>query len=278
MSAGTAPAVAERAPAALAARALSALVMAPLALAAILAGSPWFALMIALGCGVLAWEWASLCGRGRFGGSGWTLLASVLAALAAAAAGAPRLALLIAVLGTAAVLASAWPAGRARALWHASGALYLAVPSIAMIWLRGTAGASAVLWLFLVVWVTDIAAFAAGRLIGGPKLAPRISPKKTWAGLAGGLAAAAAAGALLAGPLGLSSRATLIGLSALLSIVAQGGDLAESAIKRHYKVKDMSGLIPGHGGLFDRVDGLLAAAPAAAMIELLGGNGVLAWR
>jgi phosphatidate cytidylyltransferase len=252
--------------------------MAPLALAAVLLGAPYFDALVALSCGVLAWEWRRLCGGGRFGAVGWLLLGGVLAVVGAAAVGQFMAAGVLALCAAAAVYGALARRGSASALWHAAGVLYLAVPSVALLWLQARAGSGAVLWLFLVVWATDIAAYAVGRGLGGPRLAPRFSPRKTWAGLGGGVLAAAATGALLAPALGISSRAILGALSALISLVAQGGDLAESAIKRRFQIKDMSGLIPGHGGLFDRVDGLLAAAPAVALIELFSAGGALSWR
>ncbi len=151
---------------------------------------------------------------------------------------------------------------------------------MALVWLRGAGEAAPwlVLWLFAVVWATDVGAFAAGRLIGGPRLAPRVSPKKTWAGAAGGLAAAlavsAAAAALgLAGPGALADPTVVILLGAALGIAAQAGDLLESAIKRRFGVKDVSHIIPGHGGAMDRVDGILVAAPVAAGLVWLAARG-----
>ena len=116
------------------------------------------------------------------------------------------------------------------------------------------------LWLFAVVWATDIGAYAAGRTIGGPKLAPAISPNKTWSGLAGGVALAAAVGAIAAWIQGAVDVVLLAAVSGVLAVVAQGGDLLESRLKRRVGAKDSSNLIPGHGGFLDRFDGILAAA------------------
>jgi phosphatidate cytidylyltransferase len=169
---------------------------------------------------------------------------------------------------------------RKRPLWLAAGLVYIAVPCIAMSWLRATpeTGLAIILWLLAVIWGTDIGAYFAGRGIGGPKLAPRISPKKTWAGLAGGMIAAGVVGAVTAAVLDLPGTLGLIAFSMALAVVAQGGDLVESAVKRHFKVKDSGTIIPGHGGLLDRLDGLLTAAPAVAAVALMSGEGVLAWR
>ena len=134
------------------------------------------------------------------------------------------------------------------------------------------------LWIFAVVWSTDIGAYAIGRGLGGPRLAPHWSPGKTWAGLIGGAGCAALAGWGTARVLGISAVLPLVLVSAGLAIVEQFGDLAESVAKRRFGVKDSSGLIPGHGGLLDRLDGLLAVIPAVALLTLIGGGSVLTWR
>jgi phosphatidate cytidylyltransferase len=155
----------------------------------------------------------------------------------------------------------------------ALGVPYVGLTAIALIWLRAdAAGFSRVLVLLLIVWATDIAAYLAGRLIGGPKLAPAISPGKTWSGAAGGLVGALVVG-FVASP-GVWGLAT----AAVLSVVSQIGDLMESWIKRRYGVKDSGKLIPGHGGLLDRLDGVLTAAPVAAILALAAGPGVGFWQ
>ena len=276
-NAGTAPAVAERG--SLALRAASALVLAPIAVGATLLGAPTFDLLVAAGAGVLVWEWDRLCGEGHFAAAGAALLAAALAAVLAASLGLVATGIAIVLGGALVVDRLAAARGSPRPHWRGAGAFYVGVPAIALLWLRDEPyGERLVLWLFIAVWATDIGAYAVGRLVGGPRLAPRLSPHKTWAGLAGGIAAAAAAGAAVARGLSSADAGVLAALSAALAIVAQIGDLAESAIKRHFSVKDMSGLIPGHGGLFDRVDGLLAAAPTVALVQLLWGGSVLAWR
>jgi len=163
--------------------------------------------------------------------------------------------------------------------WFALGLLWIALPCVLLLWLaRAEAvGRLTLLWIFAVVWATDIGAYMVGRRLGGPLLAPHWSPRKTWAGMIGGAGCAALAGWATARLLGVSAL-PLVLISAGLAIVEQFGDLAESVAKRRFGVKDSSGLIPGHGGLLDRLDGLLAVIPAVALLTLIGGGSVLTWR
>ncbi len=163
--------------------------------------------------------------------------------------------------------------------WIGAGLLYLAVPSAGLILLREASPGAwrAILFILVVVWATDIAAYFGGRGIGGPKLWRRVSPKKTWSGALAGLAAALVAGGLVAALTGAGGFWLGFFLAAPLSIAAQAGDLFESAVKRRFDVKDSGSIIPGHGGVLDRVDGLLAAAALAWLIAALGlGGAVLA--
>lgn len=158
-----------------------------------------------------------------------------------------------------------------QGLWVARGFAYAFLPAWAIIALRGdsAAGLVAVLFLYAVVWATDIGAYFAGRRFGGPRLAPSVSPGKTWSGAAGGLLAGALAGAILVWTAtGTVSAGTIAG-AMLLSVVAQLGDLYESSVKREAGVKDSSQLIPGHGGVMDRVDGLAFAAVALYLLATL---------
>jgi phosphatidate cytidylyltransferase len=161
----------------------------------------------------------------------------------------------------------------------AAGIPYAGIGGLSLLWLRlqPEHGLSATLFLVAVIWGTDIGAYIAGRLFGGAKMAPRISPGKTWSGAAGGLIIGGFCGAILAGNFHLIAPAALL-TGFLLSIFAQAGDLLESAIKRHLGVKDSGNTIPGHGGLFDRLDGFLAAAPLAALLALCAQGGLALWR
>lgn len=240
-------------------RVLSALVLLPVGIGCLWLGGWVWALLIAAAAAGLAVEFSALCGA-----SAGAAAALALAATGCAAVGLTGFALLVLVGGTAATW---W---QARRIWPALGVPYVGLTAVALIWLRDAdaAGLRDVLFVLLVVWATDIAAYLVGRLVGGPRLAPRISPGKTWSGAAGGLAGAVLAGWLVAP--GLSSVLVAAGLS----VVAQAGDLMESGIKRRFGVKDFGKLIPGHGGLLDRLDGVLTAAPAAALLALAAGRGV----
>lgn len=247
-------------------RVLSSLVLGTVALAAAHLGGPWFLALLLVLALLLLYEWGEITGGSK---RSWPVAVAggaIAAALGAGFAGGYGLGfglLSVAALG---LLVLGATGGRAT-LWTALAVPYIGAPALALAWLRFEAGAGLwfVYWLLVTVWATDTGAYLVGRLVGGPRLAPRISPKKTWSGLAGGAVAAGLAGFAL-------SNATATGvplLCALASIVlglwSQVGDLFESAVKRYFGVKDASRLIPGHGGFLDRVDGLLFAAPVAAL-------------
>lgn len=251
-------------------RILSALVMAPPALLAVWWGGVAFAVLVAVAVAVMCWEWDGIVSK-RFGWPGRvSAIGCVLSVFVALFQ--PDIAVLI-VLAAAAAAAALAPSGDGRPrLWAGTGALYAGLPAVALVWLRdeSTGGLFLVLWLMLLVWATDIGAYAAGRTIGGPLLLPRVSPKKTWAGLIGGMVCAALVGIPSATLMPLAPDAMpwwgLCLAGAALAVVAQAGDLSESWVKRRWNVKDSSNIIPGHGGVLDRVDGLLAAALAVAVV------------
>jgi len=151
--------------------------------------------------------------------------------------------------------------------WTMIGLAYVGLPVFTLWWLRTLDSGQLVFWLLFIVFATDVGGYVFGKTIGGPKLAPTVSPKKTWAGLAGGMAVSVGISLLIAQFFALTaSIGILILFSAVLALWAQVGDLVESAVKRHFDVKDSGELIPGHGGLLDRVDGLVFVAPAMAML------------
>ena len=259
--------------------------LAPLPIAAIWFGGAWLALLTALAAAVMAWEWGRLCRGGRSDSSDGipieiVLVAVVVATVAISALGTTGFAVAAALIGAGIVFLAAPRGPDMKPQWMALGVLWVALPCISLLWLarQEAGGRATLLWLLGVVWATDIGAYAVGRSLGGPRLAPRWSPRKTWTGFVGGTACAALAGGVTALTLGVASTAPLILVSAGLAIVAQFGDLAESLAKRRFGVKDSSGLIPGHGGLLDRLDGLLAAIPAVALLTLIGGHSVVTWQ
>jgi phosphatidate cytidylyltransferase len=199
-------------------------------------------------------------------------VAMILIALAAVVLGGYAFAVLAAAVATAVFyewtrLTKGWgPA------WYIAGFLYAAVAALALLWIRERAddanGLRLVLWVFIVVWSVDIGAYFSGRTIGGPKLAPSISPGKTWAGFYGGVAAATLLGG--AWVLYTSLPLVLLLLAPLFAAAAQGGDLFESWMKRRAGVKDSGRWLPGHGGVFDRVDGLLPVAILTAIAAIAG--------
>jgi phosphatidate cytidylyltransferase len=252
----------------LALRVGSALVLAPLAIGTAYFGDWPFKLLWALAAIGVFWEWSALvAGTER---RPVVMVGAAALALAFVLAGSDRLmgAIVVIALAPLAVAPFAPPQQRG---WVAAGVPYAAAIGVAPVLLRADAeeGFLAMVFLFAIVWATDIVAYFVGRLIGGPRLAPRISPKKTWSGALGGLAAAILAAIILAKLAGLAGSFALVLVAAVLSCIAQAGDLFESLLKRQFGAKDSSHLIPGHGGLMDRLDGFVFAAALAAVIGIL---------
>ncbi len=254
-------------------RAASAFVLAPAAVLATWAGGVWFLALVLLACGLLAVEWGRMSTPGAWRGSAITVGLALMVAVVATHVGQLSFALVLLVFGAA--VAGLFMRSRGQLALNASyGVLYLGWPVILLIWLRDGHDKVGLHWtvlVFAVTWSADIVAYLAGSLFGGPKLWPRLSPKKTWSGFIGGLAAGTLAGAGMAswlemGRLNVCWGAAL-GLAAALATMA--GDLWESALKRRFGVKDAGTLIPGHGGLLDRVDGLMFAVVVVAAGRLL---------
>jgi phosphatidate cytidylyltransferase len=250
-------------------RVAAALVLAPVAIAAAYAGGWWWALLVTLATIGLYLEWLTVTCPAR--GISVTVAGSVALALAMPflAVGRAEGALVVLALG---IIAVAVRAPQPR-IWPVGGYLYAAAAQVASVAVRidEVAGLSALILVLLVVWGTDIGGYFAGRGIGGPKLWPRVSPKKTWAGAIGSFVASLAIAAGFAA-FGYGKALPLLVLAAALSIAAQFGDLFESAVKRHFGVKDSGHIIPGHGGLMDRLDGFVAAIVLAAIFGSLRGG------
>ncbi|MFZ5608900.1 MAG: phosphatidate cytidylyltransferase [Pseudomonadota bacterium] len=250
-------------------RLVSGVALAALALAALVLGGWGWRILLSLIALGLALEWVRLV---RIPGTPWSGLALGLVLWLSLGLGIyaqPIVSFIfLTLLALLLMLAAAVRLDR-NSFWLALGLLYIGLPIHAVLWLRALPapmGLVVTLWLLLVVWATDSAAYFAGRGLGGPKLLPSISPKKTWSGFFGGLVAAAMVGALMDAALDLSASApALAGASMAVSLIAQVGDALESALKRAMGVKDSGRIIPGHGGLFDRLDGLLLAAPLVAL-------------
>ncbi len=259
----TDPAIAQRSDA-LRLRIASAIVLIPIALAAVWLGPPWITGIVGVAGLAMAWELSRLASARSFGASMVAIVIAVALAIGAAAAHWFSIALVVAVFGAVA----AGSARRANATWIGVGTIWIAVGCVAFLWLAETQGRPILFWLLAVVWATDIFAYFVGKSFGGPRLAPRLSPNKTWAGFAGGLLGGGLAGIAAAFAVG-SPILPIAAISLGLSLIAQGGDLAESWAKRHFAVKDTSGLIPGHGGVLDRLDGLLAATQVLALLTFV---------
>jgi len=226
-------------------RVISSAVLAPVALAVAWFGGVPFVVFWTVAASIVLWEWSALVKNSSAGTESW----------------------------------------RPFTGWMLAGLVYAAVLLLCPVVLRRDPelGLTAILFLFAIVWATDIAAYFAGRALGGPKLWLAVSPKKTWSGAIGGTAGAVLAGLLVIKLAGLVVAPMLVLVAVVLSAVAQAGDLLESAIKRRFDTKDASQLIPGHGGLMDRLDGFLTAVAAAVMVGLLRGGlegpgrGLLVW-
>ncbi len=261
------------------ARVVAALVLAPLAIAAAYAGGWLWGILVVVAAVGLYVEWLTIVGARtpRAMAFGMVTLPGAAVALETGHIWATCVVVAIGILGAALLSPH-------RRAWAALGACYAFVALTASIAVRldPVWGFTALMLVLLTVWVTDIGGYFAGRGIGGPKLWPRVSPKKTWAGAVGGFAASVAVAAGFAAS-GLGKTGPILALGAALSIASQFGDLFESAVKRRFGVKDSSHIIPGHGGLLDRLDGFVAAIMLAAVFGCLRGGvdgvgrGLMVW-
>jgi len=263
-------------------RVCSALVLVPIAIGTAYLGGWPFAVFWGLAAMGVLWEWISLVARSDHRTVLMTGGASLALAVALVATGhllAAVIVLAISTLGVAALAPAKWRT------WIAAGVPYAGALGVAPVVLRSDSedGFLAVIFLFAIVWTTDVVAYFSGRAIGGPKLMAQVSPKKTWSGAIGGTLAAVVVAFVLAKMMAVSGLFAIAMLAVVLSICAQGGDLFESFLKRRFGAKDSGHLIPGHGGLMDRLDGFITASVVAALIGLLRGGfeapgrGLLVW-
>lgn len=246
--------------------------MLPVVVAAVWLGGWYFAALTAIVAGLMYWEWQGLCGF-----KGWKAIANavlcglgpvVLLAQGSFVAFYALILLIILVV---------FSARGTHRLFLGTGVAYIYLACICLVWLRSLDyEGQTVIWLGAVVVMTDTCAYFTGRTLGGPKLAPKISPKKTWSGLIGGIVGAAVAGAVVA----VVTEADIVAVtlvSGAFAVVAQIGDLTISKAKRAFDVKDSSNIIPGHGGVLDRFDGILSSSLVMAFLSLIGGGSPLSW-
>lgn len=254
-------------------RIVSAVALSVGALAMLFAGREAFAALVLLVGLVMSWEWGRIV-RSRDGMDLTFCVHALVVALVVASAAFSQYWLALGCLLAGALVLFAMNANEEAGV-SVLGAIYVGVPALSLILLRNDEpwGLVAVLFVFAVVWASDVAAFVGGRSIGGVRLYPSISPNKTWAGLISGVAAALSVGLLFGLLLENASLFYMLLCAGGLGIVAQLGDLAESALKRLFRVKDASDLIPGHGGFMDRMDGVVAAGTIAVVLGLMINSG-----
>jgi phosphatidate cytidylyltransferase len=260
-------------------RIISAAVILPVVFAALWYGDWVFAILLGSFGGVMCWEWLALCGA-RASPEQWMAVGVAAAAPLLTQAGFG--AVVFALIGGGGLLV--YLTGMFR---HAPnpflaslGLPYVGLTMAAAVWLRADPGTGfmTLVWIICLVVATDVGAYFTGRSVGGPKLMPRVSPNKTWSGLIGGALCAGLTGLLIGNAATGAISPALGALSVGLACVAQGGDLIESGLKRHFNVKDASQLIPGHGGFLDRFDGYLTVMPVTALMALASGESPLVWQ
>ncbi|CAN0381507.1 unnamed protein product [Discosporangium mesarthrocarpum] len=253
----------------------SAALLAPPVFAGIYFGSPWFDILIIAAGGLMVWEWSSMCSNGKFDINGWLMEAGIVTCLIALYVGQPMFSVIAVAIASGVVAAVAAARDHDSPARLALGLALIGVFCLSFIWLRAVPdiGLELVIWLVVAVWFTDAGGYFFGKMIGGAKLAPRISPNKTWAGLCGGILLAAV-WSLAAASWGSGYAIGPVIVAALgIAVLAQLGDLSVSAVKRRFGIKDTSGLIPGHGGVLDRLDGMLLTGPVAAFVLVLWAEG-----
>ena len=265
-------------------RVVAAAILIPLVVLVVWLGSYWFEAIVTLLALLMAREWVKLALRGDTIQLALHLAAALVAPILATRTEPSTVLVIVGGLWAASIVRQHLKGGE-HSLWSLAGVPYVALPAMAFVLLRASDqfGFIAVSWVLFVVWSADTAAYFAGRIFGGPRLWPRISPKKTWAGMAGAIVGGAGASLVAAEVLGVHSPLPMLLVGGSLGAIEQAGDLFESALKRHAGVKDSSRLIPGHGGVLDRVDGLVAAVFCAVLLGIAReglhdpGRGLFVW-
>lgn len=254
-------------------RILSALVLAPALMICMISGGIAFATILAIGGLLMTFEFGGLIRLPEPILLGYVTVCAIFGygLFVVAEAGIGVSVWYVVVLAAGGGLAAlGLIAADKRLIWMGLGVVYVWVPVLATLWLRTTeAGWTLLIWAFLLVWGTDIGGYVVGRAIGGAKLAPRLSPNKTWAGLAGGIAFAIAGTVMTRAVVDPLPFMWMLVLTPVLAVWAQVGDIAESALKRHWGAKDSGRTIPGHGGILDRVDGLMFVCPLLALFTFI---------
>ena len=260
-------------------RVATAAALAATAVPPILIGGFFGAALFAAAAAAMGWEWRRITLGARFEPILGAMFASACAMAVLLAHALGLGAALLYVLAAGAALGALDRFERRSPLWSplGLGTLGLAAASFAALRDLPIFGLETALWIIAVVVACDVGAYFSGRTLGGPLLWPSVSPKKTWTGLGGGMAAAAMVGALFSWATTGTYALQVATVSALAACVAQGGDLAESSFKRRFGVKDSSALLPGHGGALDRLDGFCAASLVAAAVTFLRGQPVFIW-
>ncbi|NQW09677.1 MAG: phosphatidate cytidylyltransferase [Alphaproteobacteria bacterium] len=253
----------------------------PAAAAVIFMGGVTLALAVMIVVFLMAWEWGALVATSPATLTRARVLLSALglATLATTVLFTASHGVFAAIGAYVVTMALGRVMGMRSGLWAAAAVLSITIPAIAVLWMRElpSLGLETVVWAIATVVAVDVGAYAAGRTIGGPRLWPRVSPSKTWAGLAGGAVAAVVVAGITTAVIGDARLLVLVPVAIVLALTAQVGDLLESSVKRRFEVKDSGVLIPGHGGVLDRVDGQLTVLPLVAAAVWISGRSVLAW-
>ncbi len=261
-------------------RLISAVVIASVALTLFWVGGWWTAGLVMVASAALMWEWRRITCGADAASDAMAVLHIGIPVIGVMAAHVVEIERAVAFILIAGVLAAFLDRRAGRSfLWAFLGIAYIGVATACFVALRNEPayGLHTILWITLVVVAADVGGYFAGRLIGGPKLWPRVSPKKTWAGTFGGIALAALVGLIFSSATTGTYFLQVCSVSMLAAAVSQMGDLAESSLKRHFGVKDSSGLIPGHGGALDRLDGFLAASLIAGAATFWRAEPMFIW-